>query len=76
MPPEVVVFKATFVHVTLALLGGQLPFSATPRMALPEFEETQAKIKSALAFCGPASSRPVAATLAKSSLDNIHSSIC
>jgi hypothetical protein len=69
MPPEVDVFKLTFVQVTFALLGGQLPFAATPRMALPEFEEMQAKITSALALCGPTSSRPMAVTLARSSLD-------
>jgi hypothetical protein len=51
--------------------GGQLPFSAAPRMALFGFEETQTKIVWALALCGPASSRPMAARPEKSNLRNM-----
>jgi hypothetical protein len=60
-----------FVQVTLALLGGQLPFAATLRMALLGFEETQTKIVWALAFCGPASSTPMAARPERSNLRNM-----
>jgi hypothetical protein len=52
-------------------LGGQLPFCATPRMAVPEFEEMQTKIVWALAFCGPDSSRPMTARPEKSDLRNM-----
>jgi hypothetical protein len=52
-----------------------LAFAATTyRRPVAEF--TQAEIDWALTFCGPASSTPTAATLARSSFENIYFSTC
>jgi len=67
-------FQLIFVRVGPPAASGQFVFAATITM-LP-IELTQANIVWALAFCGPASSRPMLATLARSSFENIYSSIC
>ena len=73
--PEVVL-KVVFVQVTPPAEGGQGASAVgSIIMGLLAAELTQAKTVWALAFCGPASSRPMAATLARGSLD-IESSIC
>src|SRR6516162_7414861 len=60
----------TFVQVWPPAEGGQGASAVgSIIMGLLAAELTQAKTVWALAFCGPASSRPIAATLARSSLD-------
>jgi len=72
MPPEVVAFQLIFVQVWPPAEGGQGAFAVgTIIMGLLAAELTQAKIVWALAFCGPASNRPMVATLARSTLENI-----
>jgi hypothetical protein len=55
-----------FVQVTVGELFGQLPFADTPRMAVPEFEETQAKVVWASATLGAS---PKATTNAPTTTD-------